>query len=781
MAELNNTDEASVAEMVKEASEMSAFFELTSDMLVVASILDGTWERVNPAVERTLGWTAADLVGEPFLEVVHPEDRERSASAAKAVGAGRTLVEFEHRVRCKDGGYRWIAWQTAPDLDKGLMYCIGRDVTDTLSAREKLRESEERQAFQLRLSDALHPLIDSATIQGEACRLLGEHLQADWVVYGQIDQANDIVDIERGYARNGEPPITGEQPLSAFGWTLPLYRAGRTVVEQDTQTSDRVPADERPALAAIQMTALISVPLHRAGEWIGALAVSVGRPRNWTKLEVGMVEDTAERIWAAIGRARAEAAQQRSEARFRQFAEASSDLLWIADAKTLDLEYLSPAFETLYGASADRVLGDVRRWASFVIPEDRAVVMERLTDVTRGMPVTHEFRILRPSDGAFRWVSATGFPLVGADGKVERVAGISTDITDSKQAANHQAVLLAELQHRVRNILAMTRSMAQRTGDTAQDVGEYAQLLDGRLRSLARTQSLLTKQANEGVDLTTLVLEELSAQAEHADQFDLSGPKLQLAPKAAEVMTLAVHELTTNALKHGALAHPKGTIAVSWSIVYVSDNPWLRFEWRECGLVEPAKAPTRKGFGMELIQRRVPYELNGRGAVTFEPSGLTCVLEFPLRRADSILETDAVMLDKTIEGGTLDMTGEADLHGSRVLVLEDDFYLAGDTERALRLVGATVLGPSATDDGGVEIVCSADVSCAVLDVNLGGGPTFRTADALLEKDVPFVFVTGYDDDVIPGRFEAVKRLRKPVELRQMVREVAQICTRSQGR
>ena len=755
--------------------EMASFFELSNDMLATASTRDGTWTKVNRAVERTLGWNPADLLDKPFLDVVHPDDRERSATAARSVGQGQTLVEFENRVCCKDGSYRWIAWQTSPDLEKGLMYCIGRDVTRARAFREKLHESEARQAFQLRLSDALRPLVDSAAIQGEACRLLGEHLQADWVVYGQIDQANDIVDIERGFARNGQPPISGEQPLSAFGWTLPLYRAGITVVEYDTQTSDRVPEAERPALAAIQMTALISVPLLKAGEWVGALALSVGQPRIWTNLEVGMVEDTAERIWAAIGRARAEAAQQRSETRFRLFSEASSALLWTCDARTLAMEYLSPAFEDLYGTSAERVLGDIRYWASLAVPEDRAETLDRLQEAACGASVIHEYRILRPSDGAFRWIRATMFPLLDPDGVVQHVAGISQDITGIKQAAGHQAVLLAELQHRVRNILAMTRSIAQRTGDTARDVVEYAHLLNGRLSSLARTQSLLTRHANQGVDLTALVHEELTAQAENEAQFTISGPVLQLAPKAAEVLTLAVHELVTNALKYGALAHPEGRVTASWKISYVNDASWLYFEWQETGLPALTPPSSHDGFGMELIKHRVPYELSGRAEITFGADGLKCVIEFPLRRGDSILETDAVMLAETIGGGSLDMSAEARLDGLNVIIVEDDFYLARDTERALRQAGATVVDTVGTEQAALDVIHANKISCAVLDINLGDGPTFRVADVLMETGIPFLFVTGYDDEVIPARFRAITRLRKPVELRKIVRETARIC------
>jgi DNA-binding response OmpR family regulator len=121
------------------------------------------------------------------------------------------------------------------------------------------------------------------------------------------------------------------------------------------------------------------------------------------------------------------------------------------------------------------------------------------------------------------------------------------------------------------------------------------------------------------------------------------------------------------------------------------------------------------------------------------------------------------------------MGGEAGLHGLQVLVVEDDFYLAGDTERALQQAGATVLGPAGTEQDALSIIRENTLDCAVLDVNLGEGPTFGAADALREKDVPFILVTGYDDNVIPARFEGVKRLRKPVELRQIVREVARIC------
>jgi ActR/RegA family two-component response regulator len=118
------------------------------------------------------------------------------------------------------------------------------------------------------------------------------------------------------------------------------------------------------------------------------------------------------------------------------------------------------------------------------------------------------------------------------------------------------------------------------------------------------------------------------------------------------------------------------------------------------------------------------------------------------------------------------MTGEADLSGQRVLVVEDDYYLATDTARALRSAGATVVGPCANEQTAEDAIRDTPPTGAVLDINLGRGPTFKLAKTLRERSIRFVFLTGYDDDVIPGEFEGVARLQKPAELRQIVNTLA---------
>ena len=475
-------------------------------------------------------------------------------------------------------------------------------------------------------------------------------------------------------------------------------------------------------------------------------------------------------------RKRQELALRASEERFQQFAKASAAGLWIRRADTLAMEFVSPAIGTIYGVEPDALLGEVVRWAAMIVPDDRDVALGHLEEARTGSVAMHEFRIQRPSDGAFRWIRNTDFPLRD-DGHIRRIGGIAEDVTDAKLAAEHSAVLLAELQHRVRNIMALLRSITNRTGERADSVPEYRDLMMGRLLAFARVQALLTRTANVSVGIASIVHDEVSVQAQHEGQYVLDGPDVALSPKAAEVLTLAIHELATNAVKYGALSVPDGKVTVCWSTFEKRGGPWLAFDWTEDGA--PARtapipnAPRHRGFGSELIEGRIPYELRGRGQVTIETGGARCHLEFPLQGGASILETGAPQR-ATVFGGAIDMTGEPDLTGHRVLVVEDDYYLATDAARALRGAGAEVMGPCATEEDARAELEDQRPDAVVVDINLGPGPSFKLAEALKDRGIPFVFTTGYDAEVIPAEFEGVERLEKPLQLRQIVGAVARL-------
>jgi two-component sensor histidine kinase len=219
--------------------------------------------------------------------------------------------------------------------------------------------------------------------------------------------------------------------------------------------------------------------------------------------------------------------------------------------------------------------------------------------------------------------------------------GASTDIQELRALQDRLRVLLHELQHRVRNTLAVVRSIAASTGATSETVEGFAAHLDGRLNALARTQLVLTRTAGAGVDLETMIRDELLSQAAREELIELEGPPVRLSPKAAEVLTLAVHELTTNAVKYGALGALGGRVAVRWSLSERERVSWLTLVWQETGTSVATAAPRRQGFGTELIEVRVPYELGGSGALQFRPGGVRCEIELPLTAGESILQTDA--------------------------------------------------------------------------------------------------------------------------------------------
>ena len=639
-------------------------------------------------------------------------------------------------------------------------------------AETALRESEVRQAFLLKFSDALRAEPDADAVANRALQMLLDHLKLDRCYITYYRPAADAADFPFQLGNDTVPPLPAQVRLSDFPEAYEQVLDRTFVVEDDFERRG-LSEEERGNSKALGMRAMVASTVRRGGKQpLASMAVVSSRPRRWRPTEIALVEEAAERTWAAIKNARAEAALRESEERFSQFATSSADGLWIRDASTLAMEYVSPAVAAIYGVPADAILGDPKHWAAMIVPEDRETAMSHLERACVGETVVHEFRIQRPMDGSFCWIRNTDFPLFDAQGQIQRIGGIAEDVTEAKLAVEHTAVLLAELQHRVRNIMGMVRSIANRTAPGAADTEDYRVLLEGRLLALARVQALLTRHANAGGSLRDVIESEVATQAHHGSQFTLTGTQITLSPKAVEVLTLAFHELATNALKYGALSTPTGRLSVTWTPFKKRDRSWLALDWVEDG-APPREPSTRRGFGIELIEGRIPYELGGRGTITIGEGGARCHLEFPLKDGGSILETDAPQ-PTTVFGGSLDMSGAPDLTGRKILVLEDDYFLAADTAAALRGAGADVLGPCPTEEHVHNLLEDETPTYAVLDLNLGGGPQFGIAHLLKARGVPFVFLTGYDPNVIPPDLADVVRLQKPLPLRAIVEAVGQL-------
>jgi len=291
---------------------------------------------------------------------------------------------------------------------------------------------------------------------------------------------------------------------------------------------------------------------------------------------------------------------------------------------------------------------------------------------------------------------------------------------------------------------------------------------------MARTQALLTRTLKGGVNLTTLVREELSGQAFEQGEYKLQGPEVVISPKAAEVLNLAIHELATNALKYGAFSEPNGQVSVNWEIASRNGDSWLSFHWSEkrARPVPPATSP-RPGFGTELIERRIPYELRGVASLKFDGGGALCKIEFPLRDRASVLETELPRRVVVPSSSKQEHSG-ADLRGFSILIVEDDYYLAADLERALGNRGASIDGPFSAEAPALEWLKTHRPHVALVDINLGRGPSFEVANTLREKKTPLIFVTGYEGAALPAEFAENIRFQKPIDVNAVSHAIARL-------
>ena len=679
------------------------------------------------------GQTEEDLRREGWVAALHPDDREAALQKQIEGITARTPIEAEYRIRDASGAYRWSYERAAPvfNEDGSLLKYVGMniDIHTRKSAELALIESAARSRL---LLEGFGPVFWELSDSG--------------FVYEDGPASNHFA------ARFGD---TG-RGLSRLDDSHPDDRALLLAAYQ-TSLSDRKPINFEARFRTL------------SGEyrWINVRAAPLFKSDGSFSKYVGMSIDIH-------ARKNAEQLYRESVRRSQQFSDASSDVLWLRGADTQIFETVSRAFETIFGLPTTEIMSAAgpRRWASLIVPEDRPAALHALEIVRRGESTTHEYRIRRPSDGEFRWIRSTDFPICDDSGKVLCVAGISSDITDTRLLTERQAVLLAELQHRVRNIVAIVLSMTARTARSAKSVADYAELLHGRLSAIARTQSLLTRGTTEGVDLRLILQEEIAAQSAPDARYEIKGPRIALPPKAAEVMTLAVHELTTNALKHGALAARDGHVAVKWRVETREGQAWLVFEWREeCAATLGDGQPARRGFGSELIARRVPYELRGSGTLDITPSGALCHLEFPIESAPSLLETDAPPPVAPYRG-VLNATHEPNLAGVKVLVVEDDFLLANDIELALRSAGAIVVGPAADAETALGLIAADEAQVALLDLDLSGHSSLNLAAQLSFHGVPIVVVSGYDEARIPEALKNTPRLEKPADLRLVMRALA---------
>lgn len=259
-------------------------------------------------------------------------------------------------------------------------------------------------------------------------------------------------------------------------------------------------------------------------------------------------------------------------------------------------------------------------------PSDRDAVREALRRTLDGRiraDYDVEFRVIGREDGVERWLSAKGKAFFDLEGKPVRMIGTTVNVTDRKRAELHLRLLVNELNHRVKNSLATIQAIAGQTFHAARSLPAAQEAFTARIIALSEAHDVLTRENWEGADLLDVV-DRLVALHGGEGRFVLDGPSVRLSPRPALSLSMALHELATNAVKYGALSRQGGQVGIGWSVDY-SGVPRLALRWTESG-GPPVIAPTRRGFGSRLIERGLASELSGEARIDFKPEGVECTI-----------------------------------------------------------------------------------------------------------------------------------------------------------
>ncbi|WP_293452907.1 HWE histidine kinase domain-containing protein [Phenylobacterium sp.] len=401
-------------------------------------------------------------------------------------------------------------------------------------------------------------------------------------------------------------------------------------------------------------------------------------------------------------------------------------------------------------------------------PDDlEALDAQRRRDLQNGETYDVRFRHIRPDDQRTVWLRVAGVIERDAQGHAVRTLAIVEDTSQAHLKEDQRQQLMAELDHRVKNVLAAVQALAQQTAKRTTSLDAFLATFSGRLKAMASANELLTAARWRGAAIDHLATAELGAIA--PGQTSWNGPELFLTPRAANALSLALHELATNAVKYGALSTDTGRVDVRWKS---APEGGFELTWSESG-GPTVSAPIREGFGTTLLAQVTGRELNGHAKVDFRPGGVQAKIRAGAaavaERPDIVPEAPAARVTETV-----DVTRtRPSLKGARVLIVEDAVLLALELETALSEAGATVIGPAYELEEALALL-DRPIDAAVLDANLNGRSVTPVAEALAARKVPFVFATGYGETGgAPGGFDAPV-IRKPYDVTQVAAAVAEL-------
>lgn len=400
----------------------------------------------------------------------------------------------------------------------------------------------------------------------------------------------------------------------------------------------------------------------------------------------------------------------------------------------------------IFGVEDTGFVPDLEKFQDAIHPEDRQRLRQTLAGLSpeRGS-CDCEARVVRP-DGEIRWCRIAVAASHDDAGRLTRMSGVTTDITERKEAETRQVLLAREVDHRARNALAVVQAIIRLA--RRDSIEDYIKTVEGRIGALAHTHELLSRARWLGADVLRLILEELAPyRRDGSQQVTAIGPSIMITPENAQTVAVALHELATNAAKYGALSRETGRVDVRWSFA----DGLLSLVWTETG-GPPVEPPKSRGFGTKIITATFG---RGEGQARFDwrPGGLQCTIILPCEMADAGPETTPAPARAN---------GKLPALGRRILLVEDEAMVGMFMYDLLEDMGMEPTKPFTRLADAMAEVMRTDFDGAILDINLNGELVYPLADMLVARDVPLVFVTGYASESLDARFAGKPVLQKPV-------------------
>lgn len=458
---------------------------------------------------------------------------------------------------------------------------------------------------------------------------------------------------------------------------------------------------------------------------------------------------------------RSEARVRERERMFRRMADDAPVMIWLSDA-TGRVTFLSRSFYRYTGQ--DPEVAGTDTWMDVVHPDDQAAVRGVWAHANE---TQHAFSVdvrARRRDGVYRWMLNTATPRFEEEHFVGFIGSV-VDIADRKQAEERHALLMREVDHRAKNVLALVISVLRVTRAETREA--YVAAVEGRVEAMARAHILLAESRWSGAPLRRLVTDELGGHLARtgAGRVEIEGPDVTILADAVQPMTIVLHELVTNATKHGALSRPEeGRLRIAW---WRPPEGNLTLEWRE-DAGRPVTAPSRHGFGRVLMETLMRRQVGGDIVFQWEKTGLVCRMTLPA--ALVTLCAPAEPEEAVAAAAVAPLPESGGLAGRRVLVVEDDVLVALGIAQILTDLKYEVLGPVHSVEEALALLGRRRPDAALVDINLGGVLSTQVARRLSRMGVRFAYCTGYGDSA--DQEEPAPMLMKPVSAGQVSKMVA---------